>query len=263
MTARERLFEISELNIKQKLVQMSNVQLYDYIKMLNSFIEKFPEKEEELKKALDANDYLTFSKHYASIRDMLINIHADELAKDCQKQIDGLINIKHEKVEAYMTYFLSTLAILSIDIQMAIYNDNNEEENNQIIDATAVAEEDVEKKSILAVDDNAFFLDTLKSALQDTDYKLICVTSGMAALKYLQNHRPNLYILDIEMPEMDGYELAHKIRTYGKKAPIIFLTGNSSKEYVTKAIQAGAADFIVKPLNKEYVLERISQHIKA
>jgi FixJ family two-component response regulator len=63
------------------------------------------------------------------------------------------------------------------------------------------------------------------------------------------------------MPKMNGYELAEKIRESGHEAPIIFLTGNSAKEYVIKAIKAGGSDFIVKPIYKENLTEKINKHL--
>jgi CheY-like chemotaxis protein len=190
---------------------------------------------------------------------MLANIYADELAEECRNQIDKLINVKHEKIEAYINYFLSIMAMLSIDIQMALRIDNNEQSAIQTVESVESVQE---TKTVLAVDDNTFFLDSLKDALRDSEYRLSCVTSGAAALKFLQNHHPHLYILDIEMPEMDGYELAQKIKECGKTAPIIYLTGNATREYVEKSIKAGAVDFITKPINNDYVLQKIKRHIQ-
>lgn len=259
MTIRERLLEISELELDQVLIKMRDNELHAYIKTLNKFIVNFPKREGELKQALEKQDYIAFSRCLVMIKDMLIDINACRLAEECQKQIDKLAQIKHEKIEAYMNYFLSLLAMLSIDIQMAVYKDENEAAGEP--PPEAATEQNDGKKSILAVDDNSFFLDTLKTILRGSDYKLTCVTSGMAALRYLQKNRPDLFILDIEMPEMNGYELAGKIRAYGKKAPIIFLTGNATRDYVLKAMNAGAADFIIKPINQKHVLERIDKFI--
>jgi DNA-binding response OmpR family regulator len=116
-------------------------------------------------------------------------------------------------------------------------------------------------KCILAVDDSAFILGILKNILIEAGYKLTCVTSSADALRYLLKNRPDLFILDIEMPQINGYELAEKIREVGQSAPIIFLTANSTKEYLIKAVSSGAVDFIVKPINKEHVLSRIAKHI--
>jgi len=118
-----------------------------------------------------------------------------------------------------------------------------------------------EIKTILVVDDMAFFLKTLKSLLQDMPYKLICVNSGKDALRFLETRCPDLFILDVEMPNMNGYELAKKIRENGQTAPILFLTGNSSPEDVQKALDAGGADVVTKPILKEYIIEKIKKYI--
>ena len=259
MAKRIRLLEISELNIATRLIHMDTYQLNEYTEALNMFVEGFPAQEAASKQALEAKDYLSLSKCLVAIRDMLISIHADQLADECLKQINGLTAVKHEKTEAYMTYLLSVLTMLSIDIQMAIYEGDNEEEDMPI--AESWDEPEVEKRSILAVDDDPFLLETLKRTFQDTAYKLTGVNSGVAALRFLQKHSADLFILDIDMPEMNGYELAQKIRAYGKKSPIIFLTGNATQEYVVNAIKAGAADFITKPVIQKQVLERVAKFI--
>jgi len=115
------------------------------------------------------------------------------------------------------------------------------------------------EKKILAVDDADIVLHILSAFLRDSHYKLTSATSGKTALTFLKKHRPDLFILDIDMPEMDGYELALRIRAGGQTAPIIFLTGNSTEESIIKALQVGAADFIAKPICKAKLLERIAK----
>jgi len=168
--------------------------------------------------------------------------------------------MNNEETEAQMTHLLSLLTMLSIDIQMAVYRKENAFGSQDAQNAEKSAHNG-QDKIILAVDDNPFFLTALKKAMSETDYKLICVSLSSAALNFLEKQKPNLFILDIEMPEMNGYELAEKIREKGANAPIIFMTGNSAKEYVLKAIKAGASDFIVKPILQEYVLAKIRKFI--
>ncbi|MDR0516439.1 MAG: response regulator [Fibromonadaceae bacterium] len=117
------------------------------------------------------------------------------------------------------------------------------------------------EKNILAVDDAELILHVLRTFLKDTEYKLTCTTSSKIALNFLQKSKPDLFILDIDMPEMNGYELAMKIRDCGQQAPIIFLTGNTSQESVEKALMVGASDFIAKPISKTRLLERIAKFI--
>jgi CheY-like chemotaxis protein len=124
-----------------------------------------------------------------------------------------------------------------------------------------VPKADKKEISILAVDDTIMFLNLLKLAFQCTDYKLTCVNSGKAALRFLQNNKADLLILDIEMAEMNGYELAIKIKERGYTAPIIFLTASAREEDVRKAVEAGGVDYIVKPIDREQVLSKIKKYV--
>ncbi len=114
------------------------------------------------------------------------------------------------------------------------------------------------ERKILAVDDSDIILHVLTAFLRG-QYKLTSTDSGKIALTLLKKLRPDLFILDIDMPEMSGFELALKIRASGQTAPIIFLTGNSTEESIIKALQVGASDFIAKPICKEKLLERIAR----
>jgi CheY-like chemotaxis protein len=208
--------------------------------------------------ALEAKDYEAFSDCMAVVYVHLKKIRADVLAEECFNQMDLLKDLKHEDIEAWMIELLGNINTLSIDIQMAEYQDEKEDAAPR---ASKPKEKKSEQKTILAVDDAAFFLNMLKTYLSGAAHKLICVNSGDAALQYLLTHDPDLFILDIEMPGMDGYELAQKIRSKGKEAPIIFLTGNVRRENVLKAIKVGASDFIIKPITQAQVIERIAKFI--
>jgi CheY-like chemotaxis protein len=259
MTVREKLLEITGLNIANKLMVMGDNELNGYVQVLTSFVEKFPAHELSIRNALENKDYPSLSENLAVIKDMLVQIHANTLANDCLKQINGTADARHDKIEASTTFFMSMLTMLSIDIQMAIFKEEHGGESRQPIKIEYGSE--AGEKSILAVDDNAFFLEMLSNILFDSKYKLTCVISSRDALKFLANHDPDLFILDIEMPQLNGYELAKKIREYGHLAPIIYMTANATKEYLLKAVQSGAADFIAKPPHKEYVLARIAKYI--
>ncbi|MCL2079856.1 MAG: response regulator [Oscillospiraceae bacterium] len=258
MIDKEQLLKISNLNLSGKLEQMNEEELAAFAETLNLFVGGFPVQEEKLKTELAAKDYTNCRTSLLDICETLKKIHAEFLAEDCTRHADSLNSGEHEKNVAYITNFLAAVSALSIDIQMAMYKAQH---------AEAPAEENPEephggKYSILAVDDVVFFLSTLKSFLKDTTCKLTCVTSGEAALRFLRDHNPDLFLLDIDMPEMNGYELARKIREIGQKAPIMFLTGNAAKSYVIKAIEVGAADFIIKPINKEQLLEKVGRFLK-
>lgn len=118
------------------------------------------------------------------------------------------------------------------------------------------------KKKILAIDDVPDVLTMVKSILKD-EHTVYGVTNHMAALKFLTANTADLILLDIEMPDMNGFALLgiiRKIKAY-ETTPVIFLTGNVSMENIKKASSAGANDFIKKPVEAELLLGKIRKHL--
>ena len=112
---------------------------------------------------------------------------------------------------------------------------------------------------ILAVDNALMFLDTLKRILENEPYELHCETKAHDTLIYLESNRPDLILMDIEMPDMDGYDLVRLIKKNGVSAPILFISANSDKEYLDKALEAGAAGLLLKPLRRNQLLEKLKE----
>lgn len=251
-TARS-ILEIEELRLGDKLEQMTELQFEAYCKKLDEFIDTFPQKEAELKENFSVWNDRLFIATLTNIQSMLSEIYASELAQDSIKLITDIKISNRKTTEAHMTFFLTEVSSLSIDIQMAL--------NGSAHTVKRVTQEQPKQKVVMAVDDMPLILDTIKSIATDAGYKFTGVTSGYAALNFLTKQSPDLFILDVEMPMMDGYDLAARIRELGHKAPIVFLTGNATKEYVLKAIQAGAADFMVKPVIFDQVRKKIKKFI--
>ena len=253
MFSKERLLKISELN-GEKIKLMEDSHLDTFIANVHSLIDGFPALEESIKNALKTNDRSAMTVALANVSDMLLQIHADKLAGICKNHLGIAQEAAQKNLQTFVINLLKAVSSLSIDLQMIEYQTEGV--------SSDVIQEPECKNSILAVDDTHFFLQMIKTMLKDTDYKVTCVNSGESALNYLRKHRPALFILDIDMPGMNGYELAREIRKSGHSAPIIFLTGNAKKDYVIKALQVGAADFIVKPVKADQLLERIGKYIK-
>lgn len=115
---------------------------------------------------------------------------------------------------------------------------------------------------IAIVDDDAANLTVASHILYKKKMKVSCLRSGSELLVFLEHNRPDLILLDIHMPGMDGFETMEKISAnerYGD-VPVIFLTGDEDAETETKALIAGAVDFITKPFVPEVMLVRI-RHI--
>jgi phosphoserine phosphatase RsbU/P len=119
------------------------------------------------------------------------------------------------------------------------------------------------KPSILVVDDTPANLTLMTGLLQD-DYQVRAATSGQKALKIVSSDNPpDLILLDIMMPEMDGYEVCRRLKADEKtrEIPIIFLTAMSEAEDEEKGLRLGAVDYITKPVSPPIALARIDTHI--
>lgn len=116
---------------------------------------------------------------------------------------------------------------------------------------------------ILVVDDNYQNIEIARSYLSSLNYKVSMATSGRKALSMLENELPDLIILDIMMPVMDGFEFCSIIKS--KKAtkdiPVIFLTALSETRDIVKAFNYGAVDYITKPFTREEFILRVKNHI--
>ncbi|MEN6622780.1 MAG: ATP-binding protein [Smithella sp.] len=120
------------------------------------------------------------------------------------------------------------------------------------------------RQKILIVDDKDENLYTLEQILKETDADIISARNGNDALIASLNHEFALAILDVQMPEMDGYELADFLRsdTRTKNLPVIFLSAVYSDEYhVFKGYESGAVDFITKPYNPKIFLSKVNHFL--
>lgn len=119
-----------------------------------------------------------------------------------------------------------------------------------------------EKAKILAVDDNIGVLNTLKAMLKEK-YDVFTIPDPKVVFRFLLAHEVDCILLDIEMPDMDGYEVISEIRKMIKHAqtPVIFLTANTAREYIEKALKYGANDFIAKPVDLNTLLKKIEKQI--
>ena len=114
------------------------------------------------------------------------------------------------------------------------------------------------KKRILAVDDDIIVLTRITNILRN-DYELVTVNSGMRALRYLREEKPDLILLDIRMAQQDGIETLREIRNMEerKDIPVIMLTGVENKDIVVESAKLGVCDYLLKPFSSTELLKRI------
>ena len=117
-------------------------------------------------------------------------------------------------------------------------------------------------KRILVVDDNLATLQQIATQLSER-YRVLRAKSGFQALTIALEQKPDLVLLDIDMPGMDGFETLAALREYDdlKRIPVIFLTGNHDAATQVRALEAGGVDFIKKPVSKGVLLHRLQLHL--
>ena len=124
-------------------------------------------------------------------------------------------------------------------------------------------EREESKKSILIVDDNKFNIVTARDVLKD-DYVLFEALSAKEAFEILERKIPDLILLDIVMPEMDGYEMIQKLKASRRfrKIPVIFLTAETDPESEVRGFDLGAVDFIIKPFVNTVMKRRVKTQLE-
>jgi two-component system cell cycle response regulator len=124
---------------------------------------------------------------------------------------------------------------------------------------------DESKTKILIVDDRPENLLSLESLLERPDVEILTADSGNSALSLVLDHEFALILLDVQMPEMDGFETAEIIRNNRKSmnTPIIFITAIGREEqYTTRGYEVGAVDFMYKPINPQVLISKVAVFIE-
>ncbi|MBQ7564412.1 MAG: diguanylate cyclase [Lachnospiraceae bacterium] len=120
---------------------------------------------------------------------------------------------------------------------------------------------------IVVVDDDAISLRNARELLHGEDIRISLVRSGKELLLFMEKNDPDLILLDILMPEMNGFETFRRLRDFedqtGRKStPVIFLSGENDSEVERRGLKIGASDFIHKPFNRDILLQRIHNTIR-
>jgi len=118
------------------------------------------------------------------------------------------------------------------------------------------------KPRILVIDDEAAIRDSLRMILEYENYEFAGASNGQDGLAQIQRDRPDLVLLDIKMPAMDGMEVLRKIRTIDDTIPVVMISGHGTTATAFEASRSGASDFLEKPLSSERVIVTIENTLK-
>lgn len=118
--------------------------------------------------------------------------------------------------------------------------------------------------TILIVDDSSTNLKVLSSTLQEAGYTVLTQMDGHSAIEHAKTELPDLILLDVMMPQMNGFETCQRLQATPETSeiPVIFMTASSHPDDKIKGFQAGAVDYIVKPFQREEVFARLQVHLK-
>ncbi len=113
---------------------------------------------------------------------------------------------------------------------------------------------------ILIVDDESDIVSTIQYRLKFCEFDVITASNGKEGLEKTANERPDLILLDINMPVMDGHEMLERLKNHPdlKDIPVIMLTAYSDKRDIVKAAEFGIADYVTKPFDFTELMEKIS-----
>lgn len=124
----------------------------------------------------------------------------------------------------------------------------------------------VKKHRILVAEDNILNLKLIETLLEKNEYTVISALNGEDAVKAFISESPDLVLMDVEMPVLNGYETVKKIResekNKGKRVPVIALTGHYFKEDIERIFEFGMDDYISKPVIFDIFLAKIKNYLK-
>lgn len=112
------------------------------------------------------------------------------------------------------------------------------------------------KRLVMVVEDEASIRDLISTLLISNDYSVITAENGRSAITLIASHHPDIILLDLGLPDMDGLEVLRTIRTWSA-APVIVVSARGQEAEKVEALDAGAGDYIVKPFGADELLARI------
>ncbi|MDQ6936793.1 MAG: response regulator transcription factor [Actinomycetota bacterium] len=113
------------------------------------------------------------------------------------------------------------------------------------------------RQRVLVVDDEDNVSHLVSSALRFDGFETVTADNGSSALAAVAEHQPDLVVLDVMMPGLDGYELLGRLRAAGSQVPVIFLTARDAATDQVRGLRAGADDYVIKPFSVEALLARV------
>ena len=110
---------------------------------------------------------------------------------------------------------------------------------------------------LLVVEDEPNILELLSASLRYAGFDVVTAAAGTEAVQAAQRHRPDLIVLDVMLPDMDGFDVVRRLRSGGARVPVVFLTARDATEDKIRGLTLGGDDYVTKPFSLEEVIARI------
>jgi adenylate cyclase len=120
-----------------------------------------------------------------------------------------------------------------------------------------------QKAKVLIVDDEPFNVDVLQQELDELEYHIITASNGKEALEQIKKHQPDLILLDLMMPVLDGFAVLSEIKGDNslRDIPVIIVSAADDSKSIVKGIKQGADDYITKPIDADHLKKKVREHL--
>jgi CheY-like chemotaxis protein len=260
------LLKQDDLNIRQFVMNEPSISADEYFDTLSNILELAPKLSSALDKFIQLDGDKDAYKNLNIMINLLEKLGCDEFILDFHSLLDTYGKKGNWRAGAvYAKRIMKNFNKLYSDILGAKKAKKHDAQNKMSLKEFIKHLDDEEasrKLLVLAVDDSSVILETISSLLANT-YKVFLLPKSSKLAIVLQKLTPELFLLDYQMPELNGFELVPIIRSFEehKETPIIFLSSLGSIDNISTALALGACDFIVKPFKPEVLREKIAKHI--
>jgi len=194
--------------------------------------------------------------------DVLADLKANPLTQTIPVVVVSVVDDRARAIErgatAYLLKPISRQQLQQTLRQVSLNSEQSDEQTALILAASQTSK----MPSILLAEDNEANITTLNSYLQAHGFQVLLARNGLEAIELAKQHRPNLILMDIQMPEMDGLEAIHRIQTEEHlDIPIVALTALAMPGDRERCIAAGAVDYLTKPVSLKTLMSILSQHM--
>ena len=119
------------------------------------------------------------------------------------------------------------------------------------------------KMKILIVDDEPLNVDYIEQRLEDLDYQILTATDGQQALNTIKSEHPDLILLDLMMPVLDGFAVLAEVKadTDLRDTPVIIISADHDSKSIVRGIKQGADDYLTKPVNHELLMKKVKDFL--